>query len=131
MIKLWKSWDYAIKAVVYIAESSEELVKIKNISEDLKISQSFLRRIIATLEKWGIIKSIKWRNGWVKLAKEKNRISIYDILISSWENMFLTGCTKWEFCPKKEDCWTTRAFSSIQKWINSILKMNTLDKIIK
>ena len=26
MIKLWKSWDYAIKAVVYIAESKEELV---------------------------------------------------------------------------------------------------------
>lgn len=129
MIKLWKSGDYAIKAVIYIAESWE-LVKIKHIAENLKISEWFLRRIIANLEKWWIISSTKWRAWGVKIAKEINKISMYDILISAWEDLHLTWCTAWEECPNKSSCNTTRAFNSLQKGITSLLKMHTLDKII-
>lgn len=130
MIKLSASWDYAIKSTIYIAESNLELIKIKDIAKDLNISEWFLRRIIASLEKWGILISLKWRNWGIKLAKEKNKISLFDILSASGEEMFLTWCTAWKDCPNSNSCNSTKAFNSLQKGFNSLLKLHTIDRII-
>jgi Rrf2 family protein len=130
MIKLSKKWSYAIKAVIFIAQSSE-ITKISTISKSENISESLLRRIIADLEKASIVITIKWRNWGIKLWKQTNQISIYDILLSIWEELWITNCTKWISCFNHENCSTTDFYSILQTWFNSLLKMYTLDKIIK
>ena len=130
MIKLSKKWSYSLKAMIYISTRAPELVKIKDISTDQNISETLLRRIIADLERWWIVKTIKWRNGWVKLWKELKKISVYDILDSVWEELAVTDCTKWEDCINIWNCVTTSLLWDIQKWFNSLLKIHTLDKII-
>ena len=131
MIKLSKKWDYALKSIIYIAEKSPELLKIQDVSNDLNISESLLRRIIADFHKLWIIESVKWRNGWVKLLKEKKDISVYEILFSVGEELWITDCTKWLECVNIDKCWTTNLLSNLQKSFNWILKLQTLDKIIK
>jgi len=130
MIKLSNKWDYAMKAVVYLWKNSSNLVKIWTISEKLHISESLLRRIIANLEKSDIIASVKGRNGWIKLWKEPKDISVYDILYSVWEELWVSDCTKWISCSNHEECYTTEIYSLIQKGLTWILKLYTLDKII-
>ena len=130
MIKLSKTWDLALKAVCYIADRNE-LVHIKDIALSESLSESLLRRIIADLEKWGIVETVKWRNGGVRLAKSAKLISIYHILDAVWEELGLADCTKDIYCAKKTDCYTTDALWSLQRGFNSLLKMHTLDKIIK
>lgn len=130
MIKLSKSWDYAIKAVIFLAESEKELNKIKDIASELGISEWFLRRIIAMLEKWNIISSVQWRAWGIRLAKEASKLSLYDVLEAAWEDLHLTWCTAWERCSKKDSCNSTKAFNSLQKWFSSLLKLHTIDKII-
>jgi len=131
MIKLSKKWDYALKAICYIADRPLELVHIKDISVDEEISESMLRRIIANLEKAGIIRTTKGRNGWVQLAKAPNLITVYAILEAVWEELGLTDCTKWIYCEKKPDCYTTDVLWNLQRWFNTLLKIQTLDKIVK
>lgn len=131
MIKLSKKWWYALKAMIYIAWKTPELIKILDISSDLKISESLLRRIISELEKSWIITTIKGRSGWVKLWKELNNISVYDILKSTWEELWVSDCTKWLLCDNILACGTTDLLWNIQKSFNAILKLQTLDKIIK
>lgn len=130
MIKLSKKWSYALKAVIYIW-NNDKLVHIYDISSDLGISETLLRRIIANLEKTWILKTIKWRKWWVKLWRELNKISIYDILNSVWEELWISDCTSWKYCDKKDICPTTYVLNNLQKWFNSLLKINTLDKIMK
>lgn len=130
MIKLSNKWSYSLKAVIFIAESNNDLIRISDISVKEEISESLLRRIIADLEKAGILETVKWRNWWVKLAKSKTTISVYDILSAVWEELGLRDCTKWMYCDKKEDCSTTSLLSDIQKWFNSLLKIYSLDKFI-
>ncbi len=130
MINLSKTGSYALKAMIHLANYPDKLFTIKEISSDLNISEALLRRIIANLEQVHIIKSVKWRNGWVKLAKELSQINIYDILKASWENMNISDCTWWLECSNIDNCSTTRLLNSIQKWFNTLLKMQTLDKII-
>lgn len=131
MIKLSNSWSYALKAVLYIANNSPEIIKIKNISLSQDISESLLRRIISELEKHGVLETIRWRDWGVKIAKELNKISVYDILYAVWEELGIRDCTKWLSCSNSETCITIDLLWWLQKWFNSLLRMYTLDKIIK
>ncbi len=130
MIKLSKKWSYALKSIVYIAERSKKLIKIIDISKDLSISESLLRRIISELEKSWILITTKGRLGWVKIWMELSDISVYDILNSVWEELGISECSKWLYCDKINHCNTTNLIWSIQKSFNGILKLQTLDKII-
>jgi Rrf2 family protein len=131
MIKLSKKWDYWLKAISYLAQFEKEVVRISDISKNLWISETFLRRIINDFEKAKLIKTIKWRNGGVYIEKELKEISLYDIFSSLWEDLFITNCTSWEFCKNEDSCITTQILKSLQKWFSSLLKLYTLDKIIK
>ena len=131
MIKLSKKWDYALKAICYIADRPLELVHIKDIATSEEISESMLRRIIANLEKTWLLRTVKGRNGWVQLAKSPNLITVYAILEAVWEELWLTDCTKGIYCEKKWDCYTTGVLGNLQRWFNALLKMQTLDKIVK
>ncbi len=129
MIKLSKKWSYSLKAMIYIAKS-DSLVKISDISESENIPESLLRRIVADLERKKILKTTKWRNGWVTLWKEINKISVYDILNAIREELWITDCTKWLTCYNHDSCSTTILLNNLQTGFNSLLKMYTLDKII-
>lgn len=130
MIKLSNKWDYAIKAMVYLWKNNLDLIKIWTISTDLNISESLLRRIIANLEKSDIIESVKGRNGWIRLWKDLNKISIYDILLSVWEELWVSDCAKWILCNNHKKCSTSVVYTTMQKWFEWVLKLYTLDKII-
>ena len=130
MIKLSQTWDDALKAVCYIADR-DYLVQIKDIVEHEGMSEACLRRIIADLSTGWILETKQWRNGWVQLAKPANQISIYDIFAAVGEEMGITDCTKDIYCEKKSNCYTTDVLGNLQKGFNTLLKINTLDKIIK
>jgi Rrf2 family protein len=131
MIKLSKKWDYSLKAISYLASNKWQLVKISDVSKNLKISETFLRRIINDFEKANLIKTIKWRNGGVILDKDLKLISLYDIFSSVKEDLSITNCTSGLVCKNIDTCITTEVLNSLQKWFNSLLKIHTLDKIIK
>ena len=130
MIKLSQTWDDALKAVCYVADKGG-LVQIRDIALHEGMSETCLRRIIADLNTGGILETKQGRNGGVQLAKSPNQISVFDIFLAVGEEMGITDCTKWSFCEKQDDCYTTDVLWNLQKGFNSLLKMNTLDKIIK
>ena len=130
MIKLSKKWDYGLKAISYIARQ-EKRVRISDISKELDISESFLRRIVHDFEKKGLLTTIKGRNGWVFIYKNLQEISLYDILLSLEEDLFITQCTSGEYCKNQDICVTTDVLKSLQKGFTALLKLYTLDKIIK
>ncbi len=131
MINLSKTGSYALKSMIHLANHRDILLTIKQISFDLSISEALLRRIMANLEQANLLTSVKWRNGWVKIAIDLDKISVYDILKASWENMNISDCTGWLKCTNIDNCSTTGVLNNIQKWFNTLLKMQTLDKIIK
>jgi Rrf2 family protein len=90
-----------------------------------------LRRVIAELERAGIVKTYKWRNGGVIIEKSLKTISIFDVLLAVWEELWVSDCSKGLDCEKVESCYTFPIYTELQKGINGILKLYTLDKIAK
>lgn len=130
MIKLSQTWDDALKALCYIADK-DGLVQIREIVESQGMSETCLRRIVPDLHKAGILIAKQWRWGGVMLGMDAHQISLYDIFLAVWEEIWLTDCTRDVYCEKKSDCYTTDVLWNLQRWFNSLLKMQTLDKIIK
>ena len=130
MIKLSQTWGDALKAGCYIADRGE-IVQIKDIVAHEWMSETSLRRIIPDLHKAGILIAKQWRGGGVMLGMNTNQISVYDILLAVWEELGLTDCTKDIYCERKDDCYTTDVLWNLQRGFNSLLKMQTLDKIVK
>src|SRR5690554_5041392 len=60
-----KSCEYAMRAVFYIARSTQEgrRVSIREIAEKIKSPEPFLAKILQKLSKEGIVQSIKGPNG--------------------------------------------------------------------
>ena len=132
MLKLSKKWNYALKTIIYLANSgNNSFLKIATISKGLNISESLLRRIISELEKSGIVKTTKGRNWWIQIWKNFSEISVFDVLLAVDEELGITDCTKWLFCENQQNCDTTTVYKNLQKWFNWILKLYTLDKIAK
>lgn len=130
MIKLSQTWDDALKAMCYIADRGD-LVQIKEIAQHEWVSETCLRRIIADLNTAWVLQTLRWRWGWVRLARSAENISVYDIFLAVGEELGMTDCTKDIYCEKKDNCYTTDVLWNLQRWFNSLLKMQTLDKIIK
>ena len=131
MLKLSKKWNYALKTIIYLANSgNNSFLKMATISKDLNISESLLRRIISELEKYGIVKTTKGRNWWIQIWKNFSEISVFDVLLAV-DELGITDCTKWLFCENQQNCDTTTVYKNLQKWFNWILKLYTLDKIAK
>lgn len=130
MIKLSQTWDDALKALCYIADR-DSLVQIKDIVAAQWMSETCLRRIVADLNRAWILNTKQWKWWGVILAKAKETISIYDVFLAVGEEMGITDCTKDLYCDKKQDCYTTDVLWNLQRGFNSLLKLQTLDKIIK
>jgi len=130
MIKLSQTWDDALKAICYIADRWD-LVQIKDIVAHEGMSETCLRRIVADLNTGGILKTTQGRGWGVRLARTPETISVYDIFLAVGEEMGITNCTKDLHCDKKDDCYTTDVLWNLQRGFNSLLKLQTLDRIIK
>ncbi len=73
---------YGIRAVIYLAVniSGDEKIGIKKISEDLDLPGPFLGKIMQSLAKNKMRKSVKGPHGGFGLAKDPDDISLYDIV---------------------------------------------------
>lgn len=131
MIKLSKKWDYALKTVVYLIENSSKKANIKEIANSQNIPESFLRRVVADLDKAWIITTYRWRNGWVSIKKPLKSISVFDVLLAVWEELWVSDCSKWIDCKNLDICYTFPLYWELQKGINGILRLYTLDKVRK
>lgn len=72
--------DYAIRCVLYLAESMGKTVMINEIAEKAQIPKSFLAKILQRLAKAGIVTSLRGVKGGFKLAKKAAAISLLDVV---------------------------------------------------
>lgn len=86
---------YAIRSVLYLAiESNQEngLKGGKDVSEALKISQSFTGKILLELARAGIITSVKGPGGGFFLSEENKNVPLIRIVEVMGDISYFTSC---------------------------------------
>lgn len=72
--------EYALRAIVYLAERGETRVTSRAIAETTRIPPGYLSKVLQSLAQAGVVKGQRGLNGGFSLARPPQEISLYEIL---------------------------------------------------
>lgn len=127
-----KTCEYAIRAVLYIAQKSEggKRVNIKSIAKNINSPESFIAKILQQLTKKGIVQSVKGPNGGFFVNERSKENSIADIVKAIDGEELFTNCgLGLSQCSEEYPCPIHHQYKIIKQQITQMLesaKLSTL-----
>ncbi len=115
--------DYAIRALIFMAQQKETKTSVSELVRELKIPRPFLRKILQVLNKKGILKSYKGQGGGFLLATHPNRIFLVDLIEILQGPLKLNACLlKKTMCPDVTTCVLKKRIEYIEAYVALQLK---------
>lgn len=131
MTLITKDTDYAVRALCYMSQNGGGMVTVSELSSELEIPQPFLRRILQTLNKKGVLCSYKGRNGGFQLGKPAHKIFLVDLIAIFQGPVKLTKCViRKNICPDVRTCFLRKKIKAIEKYVESELKSTTIASLL-
>jgi len=124
--------DYAVRCMVYLKDHRKELSVLGEISAVTHIPPAFLSKILQKMTKSGLVRSQKGKKGGFKLAKDPERVSVYDILLaaSGGGPVLKVVCSKSDKpCEFLRTCKIHRVWGDLGKTVRMILETRRLSQL--
>lgn len=124
--------DYAIRALMFMANKKERIVSVPELVKALKIPRPFLRKILQILNKKGVLKSYKGQGGGFSLLLRPHKIFVVD-LIEIFQGPFkLNNCLFIrDICPDITTCRLKEKIDAIENYVLSKLKSITINSLLR
>ena len=127
-----RNTDYAVRALCCIAEQKQEVISADQLVKFLEMPRPFLRKILQTLNKEGLLNSSKGKGGGFALAVSPGKITLTDVMKIFQGPIRLNECKfKKSHCPYTSDCLLKKKIDEIEKEVIIKLKAITIASIIK
>ena len=127
-----RNTDYAVRALCCIAEQKQEVISADQLVKSLEMPRPFLRKILQTLNKEGLLNSSKGKGGGFALAVSPGKITLTDVMKIFQGPIRLNECKfKKSDCPYISDCLLKKKIDEIEKEVIAKLKAITIASIIK
>lgn len=106
MIKISRLADYAVVVLSTLAGKNGELMTASWISENTKLPEPTVAKVLKILAKAGLVASVRGANGGYKLSKTPARIRVADIIEAIEGPISLTACVEGshEICDYRNHC---------------------------
>jgi Rrf2 family protein len=124
-----KTCEYAIRAILFIAQKSKQGVKvsIKDVAKGIDSPEFFLGKILQELSRKGIVKSLKGPTGGFYLDDESMQYSLADVVIAIDGDKIFNGCgLGLKQCSEKQPCPIHKEFKKIRSDIFQLLENSKL-----
>lgn len=136
MFKISTKSQYGLRAMTYLAKCKKKICPLKEISKGEGISFDYLEKIIAKLEKSGLVKAKKGIHGGYYLSKKPLKIKVGEILNSLEGDKQLVKCIsqgnlKKSLCSRERQCCTRPLWKKVHDSLNKTLNSITLADLIK
>ena len=124
--------DYAVRALCCIAEQKQEVISADQLVKSLDMPRPFLRKILQTLTKAGLLNSSKGKDGGFSLTVFPEEITLTDVMKIFQGPVRLNECKfRKSDCPYINDCFLKKKIDEIEKEVIVKLKAITIASIIK
>ncbi len=122
--------EYALRALLEIADSSTEAVSAKKICQRQALPKKYIEHLLADLKAANLIVSSSGAKGGYFLSRKPTEITLADILKAVDDDSLNPNCniTARRFCPEGH-CPLSSFFSALGIKINVILTQYTLAEI--
>jgi len=124
-----KSCEYAIKAMIFVAQKYKEetRVGVKDIAKGINAPEHFIAKILQELSRKNLVKSIKGPNGGFYLEKKDLKASLADIVKAVDGDKIYNECVLGlKACSQKNPCPVHYEYKEIKKNLILMLEKNTI-----
>ncbi len=124
---------YALFVLIDLAKHQENgFVSLSEVAERQKLSLKYLESVVSMLNKGGLLKSCRGKNGGYRLTKEPSEYNINEILQLTEGSLAPVDCIKnnESGCANSEGCMTLPLWVGMDRLIANYLKNITLQDLI-
>lgn len=129
-----KTCEYAIRALIYVAQKSKDghRIGIKEIAGGIDSPEYFIAKILQDLSRKDYVQSVKGPNGGFFMDEKNLQISIADIVREVDGDKLFTGCgLGLKQCSENHPCPIHNDFKVIRKDIKDMLEKSTIDMFVE
>jgi Rrf2 family protein len=133
MLQVSRKFEYGLHAVTYLAtKGQDKVITVKEIADDVGISQEFLSKAMQSLKKAGIVASVQGVKGGYKLAKTPDEITVADIAVAIEGAPHMVRCdVKASSCEISSSCQHRGYMNSLQHKIQELLSATTVRSLLQ
>lgn len=124
-----KSCEYAIKAMLYVAQKSKDGVNVgvRDVAAGIDAPEHFIAKILQDLAKKKLVGSVKGPNGGFYMDSIKNKSSIADVVKAIDGDKIYTDCViGLTSCSEKRPCPVHFEYKEIKRNLITMLENNTI-----
>ena len=129
---LTKESDYAIRAVMNLARHGNGFVSSRQIAQEEQIPLQFLRRILVTLTKHGIVESKEGIAGGARLRVSPDTVRLADLIRIFQGRIQLSECMfRKRLCANRRTCVLRKRIANIERLVATEFEKITIGDLIK
>ncbi|HQW11773.1 MAG TPA: Rrf2 family transcriptional regulator [Saprospiraceae bacterium] len=128
---LSKTCEYALRAMIYVAQHSREgeMINIKEIAAKINSPELFIGKILQGLSKKGFLLSSKGRYGGFYIDDKAARNSLADIVIAIDGDKVFKGCgLGLDYCSSKNPCPVHHEYKKVRDEMYKVYRETKLSK---
>jgi len=127
-----RNTDYAMRALCFVAKQGGRSVSAAEMVAAIVIPRSFLRKILQTLSREGLLNSTKGQGGGFALAFSPKEIHLTDLIRIFQSTIQLNECVfKKKLCPNRGTCVLKKEIDSIEGDMLDRLRKITIASLIR
>ena len=125
-----KTTEYALRIMSFMAMDEKKLYRANDIFENLNIPFRYLRKLLTSLSKSGLLISIQGKKGGYKISRDLSKITISDIVHSTGDDQIKNECFfGFQNCAFVNKCIMHDKWEAIRNSINDVLNSTTLEEL--
>lgn len=125
---------YALRILLDLAQQDPEMVVPLNaIAKRQEISNKYLEMIMGMLQKAGIVKSTRGKNGGYQLARRPEEYTVGEILRLTEGSLASVACleTSEKGCERASECLTLPLWQELDRIVETFLESVTLQDLLQ
>lgn len=124
--------DYAIRAVILMARQKDRRIPVSRFTRELNIPRAFLRKILQSLNRQGVLSSYKGKGGGFSLSRDPAGILLADLIGIFQGRTTLNECMlRKKTCPQIKSCVLRKKIKAIERHVISRLRSISIGSLIK
>lgn len=127
-----KACEYGIKAMIFIAQCSEQnrRVALKEIAGEINSPVAFTAKIMQILSREGLLNSSKGAAGGFELSAPAAKITLAQIVSAIDGDQVFTGCgLGLDTCNPSKPCPVHDKFAAVRNQLSQMLRSTTLSEL--
>lgn len=129
IVSTWRT-DYAIRALIYMAQDHRAQFKALEIANAMKIPKGFLHQVLQRLQRSDIVVSRPSRYGGYSLSRPAEKISLAEVVEAMEGPLDAGTCViKPELSRKERGCAMHSLWCLAHEAVGELLKQTTIDKL--